>query len=149
VSRSITLDVIEEGDRLWASGAARRFLATHGFSMKEQAQVALCVAELASNVAKHGGGGRIELTYVDEPARGCRVRATDDGPGILAVDDALADGFSEGRWLTPDVPSAERHGLGVGLGTVRRLMSDVTLSARPQGGLLIDAVLWHSPGDDI
>jgi serine/threonine-protein kinase RsbT len=109
----------------------------------------VCVAELASNAAKHAGRGRIELSAavaLDGSGRvGCRVRAVDAGPGIEAVEDALRDGFSEGRELTPDVPISARRGLGIGLGTVCRLMSDVRVVSRVGGGVVIEAVLWRAP----
>ncbi len=144
---ALSLDIAAEEDRLWASGAARKFVAARGFSAKAQAELAVCVAEIASNIAKYAGTGRIELTYEASPSPGCRLRATDDGPGIAVVDAALRDGFSNGRWLTPDVPPAERRGLGVGLGAVQRLLSDVKVSSRDGGGLVIEAVLWRNAHD--
>ena len=141
----LALEIVAEDDRLWAAGRARRFAAELGFSALDQARLAVCVAELASNTAKHAGRGRIELSEEEAPRRGCRVRAEDEGPGIASVEDALRDGFSEGRWLTPDVPLHERHGLGVGLGALDRFLHDVRLSARPGGGLLIEGVLWREP----
>jgi serine/threonine-protein kinase RsbT len=139
------LEIFCENDRFWASGEARRFAASVGFGAAAQARIALCVAELASNAAKHAGCGRMELVELFTPARGCRVRIEDEGPGIPQLDEALCDGFSEGRWLTPDVPLSERRGLGVGLGTVVRLMSDVRVLPRPGGGLRIEATLWQTP----
>jgi serine/threonine-protein kinase RsbT len=143
VSRVLALEIVDEDDRLWASGQARRFAAALGFSALERARLMVCIAELASNTAKHAGRGRIELSEVKTPRAGCRVRVEDEGPGIACVVDALRDGFSEGRWLTPDVPLEQRRGLGVGLGAVCRMMSDVRLSPRPGGGLVIEAVLWR------
>lgn len=136
-----TLEITVEQDRIWASGEARRFAAALGFSTEEQARLALCVAELASNAAKYAGRGVIELAEIGEPAPGCRVRAADDGPGIACAEEAIRDGFSEGRWLTPDVPLHERRGLGLGLGAVCRLMSEMRVLQRPKGGLVVEAVL--------
>lgn len=143
MTRACVLEITVEQDRIWASGEARRFAAELGFSPEEQARLSLCVAELGSNVAKHAGRGRIEIVEIDEPAPGCRVCAADEGPGLAAAEEALCDGFSEGRWLTPDVPLHERRGLGVGLGTVSRLMSNVRVQQRPTGGLLVEAVLFR------
>jgi serine/threonine-protein kinase RsbT len=140
------MEVAAEDDRWWASAEAGRFAASLGFSPQEQARVALCVAELASNAAKHAGRGRIELSEITTPAHGCRVLAEDEGPGIAAFAEALRDGFSEGRFLTPDIPLAERRGLGVGLGAICRAMSEVRMSSRVGGGLSIEAVLWRKAG---
>lgn len=147
MTRACSLEITTEQDRIWAAGEARRFAAALGFSLEEQGRLALCVAELASNAAKYAGRGRIELEEIGGPVPGCRVLAADDGPGIAAAEDALRDGFSEGRWLTPDVPLRERRGLGIGLGTVCRLMSEVRVLPRPTGGLLVEAVIFRSePG---
>ncbi len=156
VSRARVMEILAEDDRLWASGEARRFAAELGFSAGEQAKVALSVAELASNAAKHAGRGVIELAELTDPTQGTpggtprpvglRVRAVDHGPGIPAVADSLRDGFSEGRWLTPDVSMRERRGLGVGLGAVCRLMSEVRVLSGAGGGVIIEAVLRLAPG---
>jgi serine/threonine-protein kinase RsbT len=137
--------IASESDRLWASGEARRFAAELGFGADDQARIAVCVAELASNAAKHAGGGRLEIAEIVSPRRGCRVRVEDHGPGIAAVNEALRDGFSEGRWLLPDDPVSTRRGLGVGLGAVRRLMSEVRVLSSSNEGLVIEAVLWREP----
>jgi serine/threonine-protein kinase RsbT len=145
VSRHLSFQIVCQHDRLWASGHARRFAADLGFGALDQARLAVCVAELASNLATHAGGGRLELWELGEPRPGCGVRTEDDGPGIASFDDALRDGFSEGRWLGPDVPLLSRRGLGVGLGTVCRLLSEVRLAARSNGGLVVEGVLWNGP----
>lgn len=140
------LMIASEEDRLWASGEARRYASELGFGADDQARIAVCVAELASNAAKHGGGGRVEIAEVILPAPGCCVRVSDHGPGIGAIDEALRDGFSEGRWLTGDVPWSQRRGLGVGLGAVIRLMNDVRVLSSSSEGLVIEAVLWRKLG---
>lgn len=143
--RRQTFEITGDYDRWWASGATRRFAAALGFGREDQARLSVSVAELASNIARHAGRGRIELHELVTPTTGCRVVAVDDGPGIRAIDEALLDGFSEGRWLTPDVAVRERKGLGVGLGTVRRMLDDVRVASVPGGGLVVEAVLFRAP----
>jgi serine/threonine-protein kinase RsbT len=138
-----SMEIRTQDDRWWAAAEARRFAAALGFSEDEQARIAVSVAELASNLAKHAGRGRITVTAINVPAPGVRVCAEDDGPGIAKPEQAVRDGFSEGRWLTPDVPAGERRGLGVGLGTVCRLMSAMRVTPRPGGGTSIEAMLYR------
>jgi serine/threonine-protein kinase RsbT len=142
----LVFDITAMEDRLGVAALARHFARALGFGDREQARLALTVAELASNIALHAGRGRLELVELQAPRAGCMVAAEDDGPGILAVADALLDGFSEGRWLTPDVPLSERKGLGVGLGSVRRAMDHMRMSCGPHGGFRVEAVLWLHKG---
>jgi anti-sigma regulatory factor (Ser/Thr protein kinase) len=72
-------------------------------------KVALIVTELATNLARHGGGGELLLRSLAEPAAGLEIIAIDRGPGMANVDEALRDGFSTGGTN------------GVGLGAVRRI----------------------------
>jgi anti-sigma regulatory factor (Ser/Thr protein kinase) len=62
------------------------------------------------------------------------------GPGF--AQSAFADGFSEGRLIHPDDPRKRGQGLGIGLGTVRRLMDDVEVRHGTGGGFVIVARRW-------
>jgi serine/threonine-protein kinase RsbT len=146
--RRVVFDIAAIQDRVWAASQARHFARSLGFASVGQARLALTVAELASNLARHVGRGRLELIELLLTRAGCMVCAEDEGPGILAVAEALEDGFSEGRWLTADVPLSERRGLGVGLGAVRRAMDEMRVSCGPHGGLRVEAVLWLHEAED-
>jgi serine/threonine-protein kinase RsbT len=134
-----------ETDRFWAAGEAERFALELGLGPEASARFALCVAELCSNAVRHAGQGRIELFAPSEPRAGVGVRVEDRGPGIAEFEEASRDGFSQGRLLTPEMPPSERRSLGVGLGAVRRLMSEVRVWRREGGGAVIEAVLWRKP----
>jgi serine/threonine-protein kinase RsbT len=100
-------------------------------------QVALAVAELVSNVARHGGGrGRLVLRALEQPRPGVEVVVCDNGPGIANPELALQDGWSRGGQRTPDSP---RDGLGTGLGAVRRAMDELRIDPRFEGGTRVTA----------
>lgn len=136
-----------EADRFWLASEARRIAQAEGFSREEQAQLATSVSELVSNAVKHAGGGTFVLTVKQGPPTTIEVVIEDDGPGIPDVEDALRDGFSEGRWLTPDVPMSKRRGLGTGLGAVQRMMTQLTISRRASGGTRVCATLVRKMKD--
>ena len=69
-----------------------------------------------------------------------QVLVEDAGPGIADPDLALADGYSEGRFL--DGTQATLRGLGAGLGAVQRLMDELTIVDGPGGGAQIVARKW-------
>ncbi|MEU6547737.1 ATP-binding SpoIIE family protein phosphatase [Streptomyces sp. NPDC046859] len=99
----------------------------------------LVATELATNLLKHGGGGRVLLDLVDPPApaygdddlRLVQIVAFDHGPGIADVETALRDGFS-----TTD-------SLGAGLGTCRRTADGFGLHSVPGRGTVAMARIGH------
>jgi len=94
-------------------GTARRAAVAEaerlGAAETEAGKVALIVTELATNLARHGGGGELLLRSLAEPTPALEIIAIDRGPGMANVEEALRDGFSTGGTN------------GVGLGAVRRI----------------------------
>jgi anti-sigma regulatory factor (Ser/Thr protein kinase) len=88
-----------------------------GLGPDRVAAAALVATELATNLLKHAGGGRILVEEVDcgpagQPSHGepvVQIVAVDHGPGMPDVARALRDGYST------------TASLGAGLGTCRRL----------------------------
>ncbi len=129
-----TLDIRHPGDIIVAQGAARRFAREIAFSEVEAEQIALAVSELATNLVRHAGGGTLSLAAVHDDARpGIAIETEDRGPGLASPERALADGFSTAG------------GLGLGLGTVHRIMDDLDFRARPGGGLKVWCRRWVRP----
>jgi serine/threonine-protein kinase RsbT len=135
----VSFEIGTEHDRFWCAAEGRRFAAAIGFDVKAQGEVAICIAELVSNVAKFAGHGTIELSMVKEPRIGMRIVVEDAGPGIEDPATVFEDGFSEGRRLDPGTPRRSGQGLGVGLGAVARMMSHVEMSNVPGRGLRVVA----------
>ena len=90
-----------------------------GFDAKVKEEVAIAVSELATNLIKHAGGGRLLLAPLRDGRRaGIQIECVDCGPGIADVERAMADGFST-------VGS-----LGCGLGAVNRLMDEFEIKSK-------------------
>lgn len=108
--------------------AARRM----GFPAPALDDLAIVTEELASNLVKHRTlRGRIEAYYVADSLRqGIEVRSIDDGPGILDVSRAEADGVSS------------RGTNGSGLGAVRRLTDSCEIVSAPGSGTHIMCRKW-------
>ncbi|MGW7253840.1 SpoIIE family protein phosphatase [Streptomyces sp. NPDC054834] len=110
--------------------AAEEAGAYAGLDAHRTAVAALAATELATNLLRHAGGGRVlinlvELPPADDGVRGPSVQlfALDHGPGIADVGAALRDGYT-----TVDTS------LGAGLGTCLRKSSAFDLhSARGRG----------------
>jgi serine/threonine-protein kinase RsbT len=104
--------------------------------------VAISVAELVGNVLKFAEYGVLELRIVDGAKRGLEVTVDDDGPGIVNIELALIDGYSEGRFIAIHPGLLPRRGLGTGLGAVRRLMDEMQIESVLGRGTRVVARKW-------
>jgi serine/threonine-protein kinase RsbT len=113
-----------------ACRSAAALATTCNFSQRSEAELVLIVSELAHNVLRHAGHGRLvfERQY-DEHRQSFVVTAEDNGPGIADVENALEDG------------SSSDGGLGAGLGAVQRL-SDRLEIRTDDTGTVITAWKW-------
>jgi anti-sigma regulatory factor (Ser/Thr protein kinase) len=109
-------------DVLVASCDAREWARARGLGRQRSAELAIVVAELASNIVKHAVSGELALCF--DPAalpRGeIRVVASDEGPPIHDFELAKIDGSDDRGPIDPAVLFG-RRGLGTGLGAVARL----------------------------
>jgi anti-sigma regulatory factor (Ser/Thr protein kinase) len=118
-------------------GAARRqgsaLARTAGMSETDTGRAAIVINELATNLIRHAGRGRIFIRALAEQVPGVEVLTVDSGPGIRSVTEAFRDGHSTGGTA------------GTGLGAVRRLseMCDLYTGA---SGTAIVARITGKPG---
>jgi serine/threonine-protein kinase RsbT len=104
-----------------------------GFGIVEQTKLVTAASELARNVLRYAGCGRMvveELTDSDQ--RGIRVTFEDDGPGIDDVELALRDGYSTGG------------SLGIGLPGAKRLVDELSIESAPGRGTTVVITSWDS-----
>jgi serine/threonine-protein kinase RsbT len=121
-------------DVLWARQEVRRFIQPAGFPAPDVERIDVAVSELATNLVKHGGGGRLDATHVSTgPREGVELVAEDHGPGIPDVPKALADGYSTTGTY------------GAGLATLRELMDLFELHSTPGAGTRVKVVKWVAP----
>ncbi|MFF7969903.1 SpoIIE family protein phosphatase [Streptomyces sp. NPDC007905] len=121
--------------------AAKEASAHAGLGLDRTAIAELVATELATNLLKHAGGGRIVLNLVDCPAtdvpsggRSVQLCSLDHGPGIADVGGALRDGYS----------TAESS-LGAGLGSCRRIANAFQLYSVPGRGTVATARIDREP----
>ena len=113
-------------DVVVAGSQAQKLAREAGFPIKRSTELAIVVAELASNIVKHGVRGEISLCLdMDSPPRGeIMVIARDIGPRIHDLALAMTDGFDDRGPIDPAL-LLRRGGLGTGLGAVARLADRV------------------------
>jgi anti-sigma regulatory factor (Ser/Thr protein kinase) len=120
--------------------AAEQAAALAGLGAHRTAGAALVATELATNLLKHAGGGRMVINLVEQPgpdgsrAASVQVCSLDHGPGILDVATALSDGYST-------IPAS----LGAGLGACVRISSAFDLHSAAGRGTVAVARIDRYP----
>ena len=118
--------LVGRADCLGAAAKARTLLADAGWTKREASELAVVVAELASNAVRHAGGGECVLELERDAWELC---VSDEGPGFPS--EILADaGRTDG--VQP------RRGLGSGLSCARRMSAALSLeNRRPKGARIV------------
>ena len=107
---------------------ARRCAAALGFNSTKVEHVAIVTTEIAQNILRHGGGGKILVESFGMPGlERLHVVGLDEGPGIARVDRMLKDGAT-----TRDSP-------GTGLGAIKRLSDRMDIETGPGIGTIVAA----------
>jgi len=116
----------------WALLEARKAAEDAGFSDHGRQILATSVSELANNIVKYGGRGEIRLRRVAAGDRvGIEVTASDRGPGIEDIDQAMKDHFSSSGTL------------GLGLPGIERMMDSFDIQSEPGKGTTVTIVKWR------
>ena len=102
-----------------------------GLSTGDATLVATAICELARNIFSYARTGEISLKQVYASSRqGILIIASDDGPGIRDIRQAMRDGFSTSG------------SLGLGLPGVRRLMDEFEIASEPGRGTVVKVNKW-------
>lgn len=118
-------------DIVLARQKGRALASEFGFSLGDATLIATAISELARNIVSYAGKGQILLSVFDGANRkGIAVTASDDGPGIPDISQAMRDGFSTSG------------SLGIGLPGVRRIMDEFTISSKPGRGTRVLVKKW-------
>jgi serine/threonine-protein kinase RsbT len=129
-SRSIALE--SERDVVFARNEVRQLASALGFRALDQTRLATVTSELARNIVKYAGSGRIIAQPIEGVrGKGLRLIFEDSGPGISDVDAAMCDGFSTGG------------GLGKGLSGSKRMVDEFELTSTPGAGTRVSVLKWQ------
>lgn len=129
-------EIVDQSRAGEARRAAVDYASAIGMNSTDSGKVAIAVTEMATNLIKHAGHGKILCEEIGHNGtRGLRVLSLDKGPGIKNVSDALRDGYST------------YGSSGNGLGAVQRLSSAFDLySAAGQGTCVLAEFLPDHKG---
>ena len=127
----VRVPIDSDGDIIIARQKGRARAAELGFSSTDVVRIATAISELARNVLSYAESGEIRLESMNSRNRcGLAIVATDRGPGIIDIEQAMQDAFSTSG------------GLGLGLPGVRRLMDEFTIESTVGAGTTVSATKW-------
>lgn len=127
----IRVAINSDQDIVTARQKGRALAIELGFSSGDATLVATSISELARNIVSYARKGEIQLKMVQGSGRqGILIIASDDGPGILDIRQAMRDGFSTSG------------SLGLGLPGVRRLMDEFEIASEPGRGTVVKVKKW-------
>jgi len=99
-----------------------------GFNVTDQALIATAISELARNILQYARTGEVSVQPTSKKGRaGLVIVASDQGPGIANVTEAMQDGYST------------NGGLGLGLPGSRRLVDEFEVETELGRGTVITA----------
>lgn len=132
VADETRVPIDREGDIVAARQKGRELAQQIGFSGSELTVIATAISEIARNIVVYAQSGEIVLaTEKNGGGRpGIVIVATDIGPGIPNIEQAMQDGFSTGK------------SLGLGLPGARRLMDEFEIESTVGKGTIVTMKKW-------
>jgi len=127
----IRVSINSDQDIVTARQRGRALATELGFSTGDATLIATAISELARNIVSYARKGEIALKMVNSSSRqGVLIIASDSGPGIRDIRQAMRDGFSTSG------------SLGLGLPGVRRLMDEFEITSEPGRGTMVTVKKW-------
>jgi len=128
----LLVTIAGEADILSARQRGKEIARTSGFSLGDQAVIAVAISEIARNILLYAKRGEVRFDVVNDGGRSALVIvASDRGPGISDLELALQEGYSTSG------------GLGLGLPGARRLMDDFEIESQKGRGTTITMRKWR------
>ena len=130
-AQEIRVVIHTDQDIVAARQKGRTLAVELGFSPGDATLVATAISELARNIVTYAGTGVVAIQGIQASGRqGILVIASDHGPGIADIRQAMRDGFSTSG------------SVGLGLPGVRRLMDEFDLQSRVGRGTTVAVKKW-------
>lgn len=129
---STRIEIDTEHDIAVARHAVRSLSVHLGFRLIDQTRLVTVTSELARNIIKYAGRGRMtaQSVFAADGRAGLRLLFEDDGRGIDDVELAMRDGYTTGG------------GLGKGLPGSRRLVDEFQIDSATGHGTRVTVTKW-------
>jgi serine/threonine-protein kinase RsbT len=126
----IRVPITSDQDVIAARQKGRALAVKLQFSPGDSTLIATAISELARNIVSYARNGEIRLLAQNSGKPGIVIVASDNGPGIEDIRQAMRDGFSSSG------------SLGLGLPGVRRLMDEFEIASELGKGTTVIAKKW-------
>lgn len=131
LAEEVEVAISSDQDIVLARQKGRAMAIKLGFSSGDATLIATAISELARNILSYARRGEITLKILHASSRqGISIIASDSGPGIRDIRQAMRDGFSTSG------------SLGLGLPGVRRLMDEFEIASEPAHGTIVTVKKW-------
>ena len=131
MATEVRVRIQSSADIVTARHEGRNMAATLGFSSTNLTIIATAISEVARNIVEYAKEGEITIALVGNGiAKGVKIIARDQGPGIADLETAMRDGYSTSR------------SLGLGLPGAKRLMDEFEICSRVGQGTTITMKKW-------
>jgi serine/threonine-protein kinase RsbT len=128
MENKVVVGVRDEIDITFAQSECIKMAQSIDFTPTDLAKISTLVQELATNILKYAGKGKMSFTQIEEKGKaGLLIEAIDRGPAIADIEKALTDRYSSGGTL------------GLGLPGVKRIADDLDIQSEPGKGTHIKA----------
>ncbi|UZR98886.1 anti-sigma regulatory factor [Chondrinema litorale] len=131
VLKSKTLKISEEKDLLNIRGLIREYAGEIGLPEIFKVKLLTATSEVARNVLKYAGSGRITIRILSDINKGIEIICEDNGKGIDDVDAAMKKGFSTSG------------SLGLGLPGARSLVHVFHIDSKLSVGTRVRMIVWR------
>lgn len=111
-----------------------------GFRLTDEVLIAVAASELSTNILRYAGTGIIEVSIVTDEvsqANGIELFASDKGPGINDIEQALMENYS-----------SQTNSLGQGLPSVQRIMDEFYIESVSGKGTRVLTRKWVGYGEN-
>jgi serine/threonine-protein kinase RsbT len=127
------MSIVKEVDVIPFRNRLKEYGVKIGMSLVNQTKLMTAASELARNMLKYAGGGKVVIEVINNgKENGIRLVFVDEGPGIKDISLAMKDGYSSGR------------SLGLGLPGTRRLVSEFNIESQVGRGTKVTVIKWKN-----
>lgn len=128
-----TMSITREVDVIPFRNRLKEYAVKIGMSLVNQTKIITAGSELARNMLKYAGGGKVTIEVVSKGREnGLRLIFRDEGPGIKDIALAMKDGYSTAK------------SLGLGLPGTKRLVSEFNIDSVIGKGTTVTITKWKN-----